>query len=167
MLFLFNVYLIVCNHHIANILTQLESKSTCSVHLFFFFLAFRAAPTAYGGSQARGPVRATAAGLHHSHSKSDLSCICNPHHSTWHWQILNPLSKARVQTCNLIVPSQIHFCYAMTGPPARFIFNWNSVLLILKHIFEMVNSVLCQFNQYVEMLPASRYVTIFYHNILK
>jgi len=26
-----------------------------------------AAPTAYGGSQARGPFRAIAAGLHHSH----------------------------------------------------------------------------------------------------
>ena len=28
---------------------------------------FRAAPTAYGDSQARGPIRATAAGLHHRH----------------------------------------------------------------------------------------------------
>ena len=40
-----------------------------------FCLFFRAAPTAYGGSQARGPIRATAAGLHHSHSNvgSELS----------------------------------------------------------------------------------------------
>ena len=29
-----------------------------------------AAPTAYGGSQARGPIRAVAAGLHHSHSNA-------------------------------------------------------------------------------------------------
>ena len=28
------------------------------------------APTAYRGSQARGPVRAVAAGLHHSHSNT-------------------------------------------------------------------------------------------------
>ena len=39
---------------------------------FFFFLFFfassRAAPTAYGGSQARGQIGAVAAGLHHSHS---------------------------------------------------------------------------------------------------
>ena len=28
----------------------------------------RAAPAAYGGSQARGRIRAAAAGLHHSHS---------------------------------------------------------------------------------------------------
>ena len=38
--------------------------------LFFFFLLFRAVPTAYGGSQAWGPIRATAASLHHSHSNS-------------------------------------------------------------------------------------------------
>ena len=38
--------------------------------LFFLFLfcLFRAAPATYGGSQARGPIRAIAAGLHHSHS---------------------------------------------------------------------------------------------------
>ena len=33
---------------------------------FFSFLSFRAAPTAYGVSQARGLIRAVAAGLHHS-----------------------------------------------------------------------------------------------------
>ena len=35
---------------------------------FFFFCIFRAAPAAYGGSQARGLIGAVAAGLHHSHS---------------------------------------------------------------------------------------------------
>ena len=35
---------------------------------FFFFCLFRAAPTAYGSSRARGRIRAVAAGLHHSHS---------------------------------------------------------------------------------------------------
>ena len=33
-----------------------------------FFLLFRAVLTAYGGSQAQGQIRATAAGLRHSHS---------------------------------------------------------------------------------------------------
>ena len=37
---------------------------------FFFFAFFRAAPEAYGGSQARGPIGAIAAGLHHSHSNT-------------------------------------------------------------------------------------------------
>ena len=45
--------------------------------LFFggFFLLFRAAPEAYGGSQARGLIGATAAGLHHSHSKCRIRAM--------------------------------------------------------------------------------------------
>ena len=41
------------------------------VHLNFFFLfaISWAAPTAYGGPQARGQIRAVATGLHHSHSQ--------------------------------------------------------------------------------------------------
>ena len=37
---------------------------------FFFFCLFRAAPLAYGGSQARGPVGAVASGLYQSHSNA-------------------------------------------------------------------------------------------------
>ena len=40
------------------------------IYTFFFFLLFRAAPLAYGGSQTRGLIRATAAGLRHSHSNA-------------------------------------------------------------------------------------------------
>ena len=36
--------------------------------LFLFFVFSGATPAAYGGSQARGLIRAIAAGLHHSHS---------------------------------------------------------------------------------------------------
>ena len=36
--------------------------------LFLVFLSFKATPMAYGGSQARGPIRTVAAGLHRSHS---------------------------------------------------------------------------------------------------
>uniref|UniRef100_A0A4X1VTB9 RAS related n=1 Tax=Sus scrofa TaxID=9823 RepID=A0A4X1VTB9_PIG len=48
--------------------------------LFLNFCLFRAAPVAYGGSQARGPVRATAAGLRHSHShaRSELNLRPTP-----------------------------------------------------------------------------------------
>ena len=42
---------------------------TMSLLIFFsFFLFLKAAPMAYGGSQAGGPIGATAASLHHSHS---------------------------------------------------------------------------------------------------
>ena len=43
----------------------MNSKQASSALIFDFF---RAVPTAYGGSQARGPVGAEAAGLRHSHS---------------------------------------------------------------------------------------------------
>ena len=39
---------------------------------FFFFWPFRAAAMAYGGSQAKGPIEATAASLCHSHSNAEL-----------------------------------------------------------------------------------------------
>ena len=50
-------------------LTHCATVGTSQLSFFLFFaLLFRAAPEAYGGSQARGPVGAIAAGLHHSHS---------------------------------------------------------------------------------------------------
>ena len=39
----------------------------------------------------------------------DLSHICNLHHSSWQHWILNLLSKARNETLNLMLPSQICF----------------------------------------------------------
>ena len=39
----------------------------CDNISFFFVLLFRATCVAYGGSQARGGIRAAAAGIYHSH----------------------------------------------------------------------------------------------------
>ena len=47
----------------------------------------------------------------------DPSCVFNLHHSSQQHWILNPLREARDQTCNLMVPSWIHFRCAMTGTP--------------------------------------------------
>ena len=44
------------------------SAETLQMPSDFCFLPFRAASVAYGGSQVRGPIGATAADLHHSHS---------------------------------------------------------------------------------------------------
>ena len=68
---------------------------------FFFFLLFRATHMAYGSSQARGLTGATASGLGHRHSNTNLSHVCDRHHSSWQCWILNVLSKARDQTWNL------------------------------------------------------------------
>ena len=50
----------------------------------------------------------------------DPSYIFNLHHSSRQRRILNPQSKARDGTCNLMVPSRIHFCCATTGTPELF-----------------------------------------------
>ena len=48
----------------------LMDKYNSSTFFFFFFpLLFRATPAAYRSSQVRGPMGATAADLHHSHSR--------------------------------------------------------------------------------------------------
>ena len=52
----------------------------------------------------------------------DLSCICDLHHSSWQCCFLNPLSKATDWTCNLMVPSQVHFRCTTMGTPT-FLFK--------------------------------------------
>ena len=62
-----------------NLLNQKGFNSTLKpdflllIYLFIYFCLFafsRAAPAAYGGSQARGLIGAVASGLHHSHSNA-------------------------------------------------------------------------------------------------
>ena len=60
--------------------------------LSFFFFFFSAPPAAYGSSQSRGQIRATAT------ATPDPSHICDLHHGSWKYQILNLLNKARDQT---------------------------------------------------------------------
>ena len=65
------MYVIISTCIDAFIIIQCLSLSLSFVIDFVFFLfslLFRATPTAYGGSQARGQIGAIAAGLHHSHS---------------------------------------------------------------------------------------------------
>ena len=77
------------------------------VFVFFFFLLFRVEPDAYGGSQAKGTVGATAIT---AIATSDPSNVCNLHHSSWQHQILNPLSGARDRTCILMDTSWTGYC---------------------------------------------------------
>ena len=57
---------VTCLHLDADIFIPLHQVFTFFLFLFLFFFFFRAAPKAYGDSQARGRIRATAAG--HSHA---------------------------------------------------------------------------------------------------
>ena len=72
---------------------------------------------AYGSSQVRGLIGAVATGLARATAMPDPSHVCDPHHSSRQHQILNPLHEARDGTHNLMVPSQIRFCWAKTGTP--------------------------------------------------
>ena len=60
--------------NIANILDAMKSSTPEWLILYFIlflsFCLFRAAPEAYEGSQARGPIRAVVIGLRHSHSNT-------------------------------------------------------------------------------------------------
>ena len=78
------------------------------VHNFFFFLGLHLWHMD-GGSQARDQIRASVASLITATAMPDPSHVFNLYHSLWQCQILNPLSKARDQTCILMDTSQVHF----------------------------------------------------------
>ena len=83
----------------------IKSKPFCEFQIYMFFSWPH--PAVYVGSQARGPIGAIAAGLSQSHSNVGSEHICNLHHSSWQCWIINPLSKGKDRTRNLMVPSQI------------------------------------------------------------
>ena len=76
----------------------------------------------YGGSQATAQIRATAAGLRHSHSNVGS---------------LTPLNEARGQTHNIMDASQIHFHWAMMGTPKL----WFLILYILEYFKIVLSSI--------------------------
>ena len=60
-------------------------------------MLFRAAPEAYGISQARALIRAAAADLHHSHSNAGSEPRLRPTPQLAATQVLNPLSETWVR----------------------------------------------------------------------
>ena len=102
----------VCHGEMFGVLGfHLPCDSTRILFLFIFYLFIfvfsRAAPTAYGGSEARGLIGAVATSLCQSHSNGGLSRVCDLHHSSQQCRLLNPLNEDRDRTRNLMVPSQI------------------------------------------------------------
>ena len=69
--FNFIIYVfILFPQYIFFLLYLMVSQLHIHVYVCVCFLLFRAAPTEYGGSQARSLIGAVAAGLHHSHSNA-------------------------------------------------------------------------------------------------
>ena len=81
------------------------------------FLLFRAAPMAYGSSQARGRIGAIGTSPHHSHSNVGSKPSLWPIPSSWQCWVPDPLSKARDQTHILTHTSQIRFHCTTMGTP--------------------------------------------------
>ena len=122
------------NHYNTNTQTEARKRMVIEVFLHFFF-PFKAIPTAYGGSQVgvqpelQLPTYSTATAT----ATQDLSHICDLHQSSRQSRIPNPLSGAWDGTCNLMVPSQIHFCRTMTGTPSPYFQKDCTSLEILSH----------------------------------
>ena len=64
-------------------------------------------------SELHLPATATATAT----ATQELNLVVDLHHSSRQRRIVNPLSKARDRTYNLMVPSWIHFRCATTGTP--------------------------------------------------
>ena len=72
-------------------------------------MLFRAAPAAYGSSQARGRIEAVTADLHHSHSTAGSELLLRPTPPLTATRILNPLSEAGDQTRVLMDTSWVRY----------------------------------------------------------
>ena len=101
-------------------------------NLIFIFL-FRATPVAYGSSQARGWIRATAASLHRSHSNARSNNICDLWCCWRQCQLLNPPEQG--QGLN---PSPhkcyVRFltCWTTTGTPCFILTGCKSTITLTK-----------------------------------
>ena len=82
----------------------------------------------------------------------DSSCVYTLHHSSWQHRILNSLSKARDQTCNLMDTSQVHYHWATMGNSLK--------VLILKFSYHTVNCLdqhLSKFHKILILCNVTRY----------
>ena len=97
---------------------RLQSFVRFSSVCFFF----RATPTVHGGSQARGRIGATVAGLHHSHSHARSEPRLGPTPQPWQRWIPNPLSEAWDRTRILMDTRQVCYRQAAMGTPVSLPF---------------------------------------------
>ena len=83
--------------------------------IIIIIFLFRAAPVAYGSSQARGQIRAAAAGLQYSHSNGGSETSLQP--TLQFTATLDPctLNEARDQIHILMDASQIPFSCTTAG----------------------------------------------------
>ena len=83
---------------------SLDGKYGVNVRHIVYLMA---APAAYGGSQARGPIGAAAVGLHHSHGDMGSEPRLRPTPQLMATPDPSPTEGARDPTCILMVPCQV------------------------------------------------------------
>ena len=125
-----------CLQHLLHPWTGFRGKEAgrCLPYLFFFFfleLHLRHMQVPRLGLelelQLLAYITATAV--------SDLSLICDLHHSLWQCQILNPLSKAGIRPHSRGQYVGFLTCWVIMGSPNLYCFNqtfWKSTLLWVK-----------------------------------
>ena len=98
---------------------------------FFFFLLFRATLAAYGSSQARDQIRASAAAgpRRHSHSNARSKPRLWPSPDLVAKWILNPLSEARDQTHIFMDTLSFLTCWSTMGTPQICFSLWKLLCL--------------------------------------
>ena len=89
----------------------------------FFFFLFRASPTAYESSQARGQMGATAAGLRRSQRNLGSELHLQPTPQLMGTLDAQPTSEARDRTCVLMDTSQVCSPLSHKGNSQVKIFN--------------------------------------------
>ena len=99
---------------------RIKENRTVGVFVFCFLL-FRVEPEAYGGSQARGLIRAQLLDYTTATAMQDPSHVCHLHHSSRQCRIPDSLSKAKDETCIFMDTSWIHFHQSKTGTPRTVI----------------------------------------------
>ena len=94
---------------------------------FFFFCLLRAALKAYGGSQARGWIRALASYLPKSQPQQrGIHAVSGTYNAACgNAGFFNPLMEARDQTCILTDNSWFLTCWATTETPTLPFNTWN------------------------------------------
>ena len=88
-----------------------------SFFFFFSFWLFRTTHMAYGSSQAKGRIGATAAGLHHSHSNLGSQLHLQPTHSSWQHWIPDPTEQGQRSNLHPHGYKLDSFCCAKMGTP--------------------------------------------------